>query len=74
MNEIEIRRPQIDDVEELNQFFRIVVEDTFAKEGISDLLDDQESEIESKRRYLKADLHSNGKSRHFFYRFRSTSE
>lgn len=38
MNEIEIRRPQIDDVEELNQFFRIVVEDTFAKEGISDCL------------------------------------
>ncbi|MDN5390053.1 MULTISPECIES: GNAT family N-acetyltransferase [Bacillus] len=66
MNEIEIRRPQIDDVEELNQFFRIVVEDTFAKEGISDLLDDQESEIESKRQYLKADLDSKGKSRHFF--------
>lgn len=40
MNDIEIRRPRIDDVEELNQFFRIVVEDTFAKEGIADLLDD----------------------------------
>lgn len=65
MNDIEIRRPRIDDVEELNQFFRIVVEDTFAKEGIADLLDDKESEIESKRQYLKADLDSKGNSRHF---------
>lgn len=70
MNEIEIRRPQIDDVEELNQFFRIVVEDTFAKEGISDLLDDQESEIES----LESRLRQQREEPALFYRFRSTSE
>lgn len=65
MNNIEIRRPQIEDSEELNQFFSIVINDTFAREGLSELHDDIENEIETKKQYLKHDLDSNGKSRYF---------
>jgi GNAT superfamily N-acetyltransferase len=62
---IEIRRPRMEDMEELNQFFSIVIRDTFNKEGISEQLDDMKEEIESKKRYLKTDLESNGAKRYF---------
>jgi GNAT superfamily N-acetyltransferase len=62
---IEIRRPRIEDQEELNQFFSTVIKHTFYSEGISELVDDIESEIESKKQYLKSDLESNGKDRYF---------
>jgi len=62
---IDIRRPQIEDNDELNQFFSTVIKHTFAREGLAELLDDIESEIESKKKYLKSDLDTNGTNRYF---------
>ncbi|MEK6991364.1 GNAT family N-acetyltransferase [Paenibacillus sp. FSL K6-1566] len=65
MQDIEIRRPAYADVEALAHFFRIVVTDTFAKEGLSELDEDIEQEIESKIQYLNRDLESGGEQRYF---------
>lgn len=65
MREVEIKRPRIEDIEELNQFFRIVITDTFAREGLAGLLDDIEAEIDSKKNYLQLDLDSQGEKRYF---------
>ncbi|MGG0186429.1 N-acetyltransferase family protein [Bacillus rhizoplanae] len=65
MCNVEIRRPRIEDIEELNQFFSTTIKDTFAREGLSDLLDDIEKEIENKKQYLKCDFDSNGRNRYF---------
>lgn len=65
MYNIEIRRPRIEDTGELNQFFQIVIRDTFAREGLSELLDDIQNEIKSKKQYLESDLNSNGINRYF---------
>ncbi|WP_221563183.1 GNAT family N-acetyltransferase [Alkalihalobacillus sp. TS-13] len=62
---LQIRRPKMDDMEELHQLFRTVITDTFAKEGIEDMLDDLSEEIEAKKKYLKSDLESNGENRFF---------
>lgn len=62
---IKIRRPRMEDMEELNQFFSKVIRDTFDKEGISEQLDDMKEEIESKKRYLNTDLESDGEKRYF---------
>jgi GNAT superfamily N-acetyltransferase len=62
---VEIRRPRMEDMDELNQFFSKVIRDTFDKEGISELLDDMKEEIESKKQYLNNDLDSNGAKRYF---------
>ncbi|WML44636.1 hypothetical protein [Neobacillus sp. PS3-40] len=35
---VEIRRPRIDDIKELNFFFRLVIADTFIKEGLGEIL------------------------------------
>ncbi|PGZ95438.1 GNAT family N-acetyltransferase [Bacillus pseudomycoides] len=65
MYNAEIRSPRIEDIEELNQFFSITIKDTFAREGLSDLLDDIEKEIENKKQYLKCDFDSSGRNRYF---------
>lgn len=65
MDNVEIRRPRIEDNEELKQFFGTVTKDTFAREGLSELLDDIENEIEIKKQYLKYDFVSNGEKRYF---------
>lgn len=65
MYNVGIRRPRIEDSEELNQLFSTVIRDTFAREGLSEWHDDIENEIEAKKQYLKYDLDSNGKSRYF---------
>lgn len=62
---IQIRRPRAEDFEELMQLFTTVVKDTFKREGLSELTDEMESEIESKKRYLRSDLDSNGELRYF---------
>lgn len=61
MHNVEIRRPRIGDYENLNQFFRIVITDTFAREGLAEI----ENEIEDKKKYLKSDFDSNGENRYF---------
>ncbi|USG65461.1 GNAT family N-acetyltransferase [Brevibacillus ruminantium] len=65
MYNVEIRRPRVEDTEELHQFFRTVIQDTFFREGIADLLDDIENEFKTKKHYLKTDLESNGQQRYF---------
>ncbi|EJV72272.1 GNAT family acetyltransferase [Bacillus mycoides] len=65
MYNVEIRRPNLDDIDELNLFFRIVITNTYKNEGLSQLLDDIENEINSKKQYLKNDFDSNGESRYF---------
>lgn len=54
MRNLEIRRPRPDDTEGLNDFFKIVITDTFIKEGIGDKLEDIASEIEVKKKYLES--------------------
>ncbi|WHY01722.1 GNAT family N-acetyltransferase [Neobacillus sp. DY30] len=65
MLKVEIRRPRIEDKQELNQFFRTVITDTFRREGIADLIEDIEAEIDSKNKYLKMDLETSGEKRYF---------
>lgn len=62
---VEIRRPLVKDVDELNEFFRAVITDTFEKEGIDDKVDDLEDEIRIKMSYLQSDLENCGLSRYF---------
>ncbi|MBY0148630.1 GNAT family N-acetyltransferase [Neobacillus niacini] len=65
MLKVEIRRPKIEDQEELNQFFRTVLTDTFAREGLADLVEDIEADIESKKKYLQMDFETSGEKRYF---------
>lgn len=65
MQTVEIRRPRREDIKELNQFFRIVITETFRREGLVGLIDDIEAEIDSKKNYLHSDLDSKGEKRYF---------
>ena len=65
MQNIVISRPKIEDYKKLSHFFRIVITDTYTKEGIGHLLDDIEKEIEVKQKYLNLDIESNGENRYF---------
>lgn len=65
MINVEIRRPKMEDVKQLNEFFKVVILDTFAKEGIREKLDDINNEIKVKEKYIKSDLESNGEKRYF---------
>ncbi len=65
VNHVVIRRPRIEDEEELKQFFNIVITDTFAREGLAEMVEDIKNEIEMKKKYLKADFDSNGEQRYF---------
>jgi len=62
---IEFRRPRIEDYENLSQFFKTVIIDTYAKEGIGHLLDDIEKEIDIKQKHFNLDIESNGENRYF---------
>lgn len=65
MNHIVIRRPKAKDVTEIKEFFRIVLTDTFLKEGIGQMVEDMEEEIEIKNNYLNKDILSEGQDRYF---------
>ena len=65
MKNIEISRPKFEDIELINEFFEIVIRDTFERNGISDLVDTIVEEIEDKRRCLNQDIESDGKNRYF---------
>ncbi|MFD1739600.1 GNAT family N-acetyltransferase [Bacillus salitolerans] len=60
-----IRRPTVEDVIELETFFRTVITDTFQREGIGDLVEDMEDEMKAKINYLNRDIRSHGKDRYF---------
>lgn len=65
MINIEIDRPKFEDIELINEFFEIVIRDTFERNGISDLVSTIVEEIEDKRRCLNQDIESDGKNRYF---------
>ncbi|MBT2682219.1 GNAT family N-acetyltransferase [Bacillus sp. ISL-37] len=69
MLHVNIRRPTTEDREELNDFFRTVIIDTFNKEGIGNQLNDISEEIEVKKGYLTSDFESNGEERYFLIAF-----
>ena len=60
-----IRRPSLDDLNELENFFLLVIKDTYEKEGLGDLTDDIYNEVQEKIKYIKEDLTSGGKKRYF---------
>jgi GNAT superfamily N-acetyltransferase len=55
----------MEDKKQLHSFFRIVITDTFNKEGIGDQFDDINNEVEVKEKYLESDFKSNGEKRYF---------
>lgn len=61
-----MRRPQQSDIQALHQFFFHVIQDTYAKEGIAELVDDQQHEWEMKKKYIAMDLESHGEKRFFW--------
>ncbi len=65
MLDIDISRAKIEDRELINDFFRMVLIDTFNKNEISELIDTLNDEIEDKRCCLNQDFESAGKDRCF---------
>lgn len=65
MKSVVIRRPKAEDTAELIAFFKTVVTDTYRNEGIEDMVDDREAEIQLKKAYLNQDIESDGKERYF---------
>ncbi|MDX1700060.1 MAG: GNAT family N-acetyltransferase [Melioribacteraceae bacterium] len=66
---VEIRRPSVEDIKQVNEFFRMVILDTFTKEGIGEKTDDIHDEMTVKEKYLESDLDSNGEKRYFLIAF-----
>lgn len=60
-----IRRPSIEDLKALEEFFHLVISDTYGKEGLSELVDDINEEVKSKVDYVKKDINSNGQDMYF---------
>lgn len=65
MRNIEISRPKFEDIELINEFFELVIRDTFERNDIADLTDLIVEEIEDKRKCLNQDIESDGKNRYF---------
>ena len=65
MDNVIVRRPNIEDKEELCKLFYIVIQDTFRKNNLEYLVEMIEEEIESKIKYLEQDFESDGKERYF---------
>lgn len=61
-----IRRPKIEDINQLKEFFATVIIDTFTKEGIGEKLDEIKDEIKVKEKYIESDFISNGEKRFFW--------
>ena len=60
-----IRRPRIDELDLILGFFELVLKDTFQRNGISDLKDLLEEEIQDKERCIRQDFSTDGKDRFF---------
>ncbi|ERI93318.1 acetyltransferase, GNAT family [Clostridiales bacterium oral taxon 876 str. F0540] len=65
MDNITISRPNTEEAELINEFFKIVLIDTFKRNDIEDLVDTLAEEIEDKRKCLNQDIESNGRDRYF---------
>lgn len=68
-----MRRPQHSDKEELERFFQMVITDTFNKENISHLIDDQQHELNQKMTYIESDLNNHKPKRYFLIAIDQTS-
>ncbi|MEK4667381.1 GNAT family N-acetyltransferase [Niallia sp. FSL R7-0271] len=65
MHLIEIRRPLETDRKELQHFFDIMLKSTFDKNGIANLVEDRQTELQEKQDQLNEDFASSGKKRYF---------
>lgn len=65
MLKIKVCRPGPDDVESLHQFFRDVLQDTYAKEGLAHKGMDLDKTVSEKESFLEEDIASGGKKRYF---------
>jgi len=65
MHNVVVRRPRIEEIDFVNEFFELVLRDTFERNGIADLVETLEEEIEDKRKCLNQDFESNGENRYF---------
>lgn len=65
MQKIQIFRPRLEEGDKINDFFQIVLRDTFEKNNISHLCETLDNEIRDKRRVLDEDFESNGEVRFF---------
>jgi GNAT superfamily N-acetyltransferase len=65
MLELHISRVKPEDKDDMNEFFRRVLIDTFHKNEISEFVDTLNDEIEDKRHCLDQDLESEGKDMYF---------
>lgn len=65
MTNIQVGRPKYEDTELINEFFEIVIRDTFERNDISDLVDTIAEEIQYKKRILNDDFESGGRNRYF---------
>lgn len=65
MDNIAISRPNTEEAELINEFFKIVLIDTFKRNDIENLVDTLAEEIEDKRKCLNQDIESNGVNRYF---------
>lgn len=65
MKSVVIRRPKVEDSIELCAFFKTVITDTYRNEGIEDMVNDRNAEIQSKITYLNQDFESDGQERYF---------
>ncbi|MCM3388567.1 GNAT family N-acetyltransferase [Ureibacillus chungkukjangi] len=69
MCEIEIRRPKIDEQNQIYEFFNLVITHTYQKEGLSELKDELNDEIETKKKFLADDFASKGGKRFFLFAY-----
>ncbi len=65
MQNLVIRRPRIKDINAYNEFFDVVLKDTFEKNGVIGLYDVYEKEIKKEKiEFLNEDLETDGKKRY----------
>lgn len=67
MKGIMIRRPKIEEIDSIHEFFTIVLKDTFERNDLNELKDLLEEEIIDKKRCLKQDFDTFGKERFFLF-------
>ncbi|MCH4886123.1 GNAT family N-acetyltransferase [Acidaminobacter sp. JC074] len=60
-----IRRPVIDDLNDLETFFLLVIKDTYEKEGLGHLEEDISNEVNEKMNFIKEDIEGKADNRYF---------
>jgi len=65
MDKVIIRRPRKDEIDRIHAFFILVLQDTFAINGISELKELLAGEIQDKKRCIQQDFETDGSERFF---------